>query len=173
MFKTQIIFISSSKGPEYLKKNNVIEEKDILPRGWKVSFRIIPTDIVQDWSNILHATIGGNTERDGDCTPAIWFKGNSLKPFICSSINGNKYSCSTFPDLPLYKLTTIQVQQIQSTSDQLYYFEIYIDKNRVHRLINKNPKIFSEIKYYASDSFSQPAQAKFGNFRLTTYKHTV
>ena len=164
-------FFFFSKGPDYLQKKNFLEEKDILPRGWKVSFKIIPTDIVKDWSSILHATQGGDFENDGDCTPAVWFKPNSLKPFICSSVNGDKYYCYTFPDLPFYKVATIRIQQIQSTSNHRYYYEIYINKNKVQRQINKEPHSFKNVKYYASDPFYEPAKAKFDDFELTTFKH--
>lgn len=136
-----------------------------------MSFKIIPSDTVEDWSSILHATIGENVERDGDCTPAIWFTPNSLKPFICSSVNGNKYYCYTMAELTLNIETTVQVQQIQSLENYLYYYSILINGNLIKHEINKKPQIFKDVKYYAGDPWYKPAQATIKDFHLTTYEH--
>ena len=150
----------------------MIKTIDILPRGWKVSFTIIPKDIVKNWSSILHATQGGDTEHDGDSTPSIRFNPDSLTPFICSSVNGNKYYCYTMAALSLNEETTIQVQQIQSPENFLYYYSIYINGKLIKHEINTKPQIFKNVKYYAGDPWYEPANATIKNFQLTTYKHT-
>ena len=166
------MFILEKENELELTKSNIIETKEILPRGWRVSFKITPRGYVKEWSSVLHATIGGDTKVDGDCTPAIWFRPNSLKPLICSSVNGNRYYCYTLAAIPLNKETTIRVQQVQSPENHLYYYEIFINDKRIHNDLNKNPRVFHNVKYYASDPWYPPAFATIKDFKLETYEHT-
>ena len=159
--------ISESK---HLLKSHLIATKDVLPRGWKVSFKLNPFGIEKDWSSVLHATIGKNHGRYGDRTPGIWFSPGTTKLTICSAVNGNVNYCYSSV-LSKNKETTIVVQQVQSQKNHQYYFQVYINGKKAHEILNKSPQIFKNVKYYAGDPWYNPAKAVLTDFKLVTYKH--
>ena len=149
----------------------MIAKQKTLLRGWKLSFTIKPFGTVNGWSNILHATIGKDNDKYGDNTPTIWFHSKSTKLQICSAVNGFKsYTVHTLA-IPLYKNSLIQIHQVQSETNHLYYYQIFINGKKVHDVLNKDPRVFKNVKYYASDPWYKPAHAIISNFTLATFKH--
>ena len=144
----------------------------VLPRGWKVSFEIKPLGIIKRWSNIIHATIGGNFGKHGDRIPGIWFQRSSTKFIVCSALNENSNYCRRINSpLPLNQYSKVIVQQVQSLPDYQYYYQVYINGKKVLNVVNKNPKVFNNVKYYASDPWYTPGNALIRKFSLVTYKH--
>ena len=140
-------------------------------RGWTVSLQINPFNTVNGWPNVLHATIGKDRGRFGDRTPAIWFHPSTTKMHICSAVNGNKNYCYNSAALPLHKYSTIVIQQIQLGHNHQYYYQIFINGKRVLNILNHHPKVFKNVKYYASDPWYNPAKATIRHFRLSMYNH--
>ena len=167
------IFFYQLKGPIQLTRSNVIATKNVLPRGWNISFNIVPFSNVKWMGNILHATVGGDVGRFGDRVPGVWFIGGTTILNICSAINESANACyARFNHLPTNKRSTSVIQQIQSATNHLYYFEIYINGVIVYRVMNELPKVFNNVTYYASDPWYAPANAFLSGFKLVTYKHT-
>ena len=134
-----------------------------------LSFLITPFEISEEWPNIVHATIGRNGAAYGDRTPAVWFYAKSTKLYICSAVNGNRNYCYTSSPLPLHKQSNIQIQQLQLGHQ--YYFQIIINGHIVLNVLNKQPRVFKNVKYYASSPWYAPAKATIRRFRLFMFKH--
>ena len=151
----------------------MVTERSKLKRGWKVSFKIRPTEVVSGWSNIMHATTGGNIAQYGDRTPGIWFHSQTTKLHICSAVNGNKNYCFNSEPLPLNKESFIAVLQIQTNENSPQYtYEIFINGVKVLSVFNDKPEKFENVKYYASDPWYQSAKATITDFKVNVYKHT-
>ena len=154
-----------------MKKSKLIAEKETLLRGWKLSFTLNPFGTVKGWSNILHGTIGKDHGRNGDRTPGIWFRSQTTKLYICSSVNGDNNYCYNSAPIPLHENTSIQIQQVQLESNHQYHYQIFINKKRMLNTLNKVPMAFKNVKYYASDPWYNPAHATISNFNLTMMKY--
>lgn len=154
-----------------MKKSRLIAKLKTLPRGWKVSFTINPFGTLAGLSNILHATIGKNNEKYGDMTPAVWFHSKSTKLHIVSAVNGFKGYTFNSRQIPLHKNSSIQIHQVQSKTNHQYYYQIFINGKKVHDVLNKDPRVFKDVKYYASDPWYNPAHATISNFKLAIFKH--
>ena len=137
-----------------------------LSRGWRVFTKITPLGIQKGWSNIMHATIGGDNKNYGDRIFFFFFFGVYRFLHICSAVNGNKNNCYDSSPLPLKKEATVVVQQIQSSKDFKYYFQIFINRKRVYSIQNKDIKVFQNVEYFLSDPWYMPANAKLGDFRI-------
>ena len=137
-----------------------------LSRGWSVYIKITPYGIRKGWSNIMHATIGGNNRNYGDRIPGIWFRPGSTRLHICSAVNGNKNKCYESSPLPLRKEATVVVRQIQSWKDFKYYYQIFINRKRVYSIQNKDTTVFKNVEYFLSDPWYVPANAKLGDFKI-------
>ena len=72
-----------------VKKGTLIEEKDVLERGWKIYFEIKPTDTYIDFTNIFHATTGKDSGERGARTPAVYFQRGSTKLLVITSLSEN------------------------------------------------------------------------------------
>ena len=151
----------------------MIARKDILPRGWGVIIQVKPFGKVSGWSNILHATVGGNIKNYGDRIPGIWFHSKSTKLHICSAVNRNLNYCYNAPQqLHPYRFTTIVIQQVQKKNyGNNYFYQIIIDGKKVVDVINNNPRIFKNVKYFVSDPWYNAAKVEVRNFRIVTLKH--
>ena len=145
-----------------------------LTRGWNVSLEVTPFGTINGWSNIMHATTGGNIAQYGDRTPGIWFHSQTTKLHICSAVNGNKNYCFNSEPLPLNRASTIIVQQIQAVENNPQYtYEIIINNVKVFSVFNDKPAKFENIKYYASDPWYKAAKvATLKKFNIEKYKHT-
>ena len=54
------------------------------------------------------------------------------------------------------------------TTSRAYW--VYINGKRVVNMLNvEYPKVFNDVKYYASDPWYFPAKATIRNLKLTTY----
>ena len=169
--KQQLIFDFYRSGLENLKKSKLIKKQETLLRGWKVSFKIHPFGTVNKYSSILHATIGKDHGQAGDRIPAIWFQPRSTKLYICSAVNGNKDYCYSKSSIPLHRTSFIIVQQVQSKKNYQYYYQIIINGKRILNILNKNPQVFKNVKYYAGDPWWNPAYATINHFNLAVFKH--
>ena len=71
----------------------------------------------------------------------------------------------------MHKYSTVIVQQLQAGHNHQYYFQIYINNKRVRYIINEKPRVFKNVKYYASDPWHAAAKATIKHFHLAMYKH--
>ena len=158
--------------PLTIRRNKLIGEESTLPRGWKISFEIYPVATVIGWSNVMHATIGGDFGKHGDRTPGIWFDSRSTKLMVATTINDNPNAIhATNTKLSLNKYSTIVVQQTQNQQNPKYYdFQVFVNGKREINVINKKPQVFHDVKYYASDPWYEPAKANVKNYKLEKFE---
>ena len=150
----------------------MILTKEILPRGWKLSFEINPFGTVNDQSNILHGSVGDDGEGDDVRIPAGFFQPGKTKLRVCSSINGIPNHCfEDDKDLPLHKQSVIVVEQRQSKENHQYYIKIFVNGEQIENFLNEQPKVYTNVKYFASSPWEAPAKAAFHDFELKTYEH--
>ena len=156
----------------------MVATKHVLQRGWRVTLQVRPFGTVYGWSNILHATIGGNIGKYGDRTPGIWFHSGTTKLHICSAVSGHANYCYNSHALPIHRSSTIVIQQVQRrrtygsrSYGYRYHFEIFINGVRKISVVNSKPAIFHNVKYYASDPWHNAALAVVSHFKLETYGH--
>ena len=154
-------------------RKRLVRTVAVLPRGWSLSFQVKPFGKVSGWSNILHATIGGNIRNYGDRTPGIWFHSKSTKLHICSAVNGNINYCYNSPfSLHLFKYTTITIRQVQKSNyGNHYFYQIIVNGKKVVDVLNRVTKVFKNVKYYASDPWHHASKASIQNLKLITFKH--
>ena len=159
-------------GPRIPRKNHYFTTIRTLPRGWRVWVEIMPLGTQKGWSNILHATIGGNLRRYGDRTPGIWFRPGSTKLHICSPVNGNKNFCfDTRRSLPLNKYTKVAVMQTQVGNSSNYMYRVFINNKLVYKVLNKKAGVFRNVKYFVGDPWHAAANAKIKDLAVTLYQH--
>ena len=156
--------------PKQLKRNKLVRKVKVLKRGWSLSFAIKPTGVVKGWSNIMHATLGKNSKRYGDRTPGVWFISGTTKLHICSAVSGNRNRCYNSAPLPKKKFSRILIRQIQKRNFK-YYYQIFINGKKKFDVLNTKPKVFKNVKYYASDPWYKAAKAQLRNMKLRMFRH--
>ena len=170
-FNYQVLnFVLVRQHPNQLKRNNLLTTVKVLQRGWSVSFEIKPTGIVSRWANIIHATLGRDNKRYGDRNPAVWFRPNTRRLHICSAVSGNKNRCYNSASLPKNKFTRVLIRQIQKR-DFKYHYQIFINGRKRLDVINRRPRIFKNVKYYATDPWYTAANAQLRSFKLKMFPH--
>ncbi|XP_066913880.1 uncharacterized protein [Clytia hemisphaerica] len=145
--------------------------KKTLQKTWFMRFQIMPTGIVsRKYASIVHVTTNHNIKHYGSRVPGIWFRPNSNSLHICSAVNGNKNFCYNSKPLAQGKYTTVLVRQVKQVKGNKYLYQIYINGRRVMNKINKDPRVFKNVKLYRSDPWYPATKACvksfiFGNIR--------
>merc|ERR1711964_165844 len=95
-----------------LTRGNLDNTLNYFGKEYRVSVDVLIRSIkTATWQSILHLTTGGDQEKYGRRTPAIWVNANG-KLHICSAINGiSNYIWDTKSALPLNDCATIVVEQ--------------------------------------------------------------
>ena len=136
-----------------------------------MSVDIKPHATKKGYTNIIHATLGGDNGKYGEETPLINFAKESTGLHICSAINGDSNTCFNTEELPIYKFTTVVVQQTQKGETEHYLFQILINGKIAHQRLNTQPESFGDVWYFASDQYRDPAEATIKNLKLTNFEH--
>ncbi|XP_065652272.1 uncharacterized protein LOC105847086 isoform X2 [Hydra vulgaris] len=120
-----------------------------LEKTFSVSFKLYIISLSQYLENVIHLTIGSNSEEYGDRCPAVWILSGQLR--VCSAVNLEKDHCFTTYQLPLHVWSTIKISQIQQNG--LYEYKIRINETVVYSTVNTNPQSFSNVYVYSADSW--------------------
>ena len=152
-------------------KDKVIEEVDSLPPKWKFSFKIKPFKVEAGWTNVMHATIGKNYGRHGDRTPGIWFIPDTTKFQVATCIDDKSnaiYKTSTA--IPLNQYSTVVVQQTPNAKNKAFYdFQVIVNGKIEVSVVNKKPRTFKKVKYYASDPWYEAPHAAMKDFKIEKF----
>ena len=106
------------------------------------------------WASSLHLTIGGDAGKHGDRTPAIFFRHKSMYVAVSKDTYYNHLYNTVDNDRPLLnEWTTIIVYQEQ-TNDGRYMIKLVVGCREIISFENKKPRIFSDVKVYASNPFT-------------------
>jgi len=142
-----------------LIKNRIFSSLPRVGKQWYLSFDVKPTGTVGSLSNIVHATIGKDSERFGDRIPGVWFRPGKTELSICSAVNEKKNSCWTSKALPLNKFTNVRVRQVWNPKLSVYELIVELDDKVVHKVVNHGAEIFENVLFYASNPWHTPAKA--------------
>lgn len=127
---------------------------------------------MQGWSNILHATIGGNIKVYGDRIPSLWFYPGTTKLLISSAVSGKKNFCKSTDPLPMNNFSTIVIQQVQKAQyGNLYFYQIIINDKMIVDVLNNLPKVFYNVTYYLSDPWHLAARAFVRRLGVVNLEH--
>ena len=112
-FLTHICMLPGSwSGPHDIKQNNQLTLLETLGKEYKISFEVFVVHFKEDpWQSVIHFTLGGNMDKYGDRTPAVWIK-NDKKVTIASAISGDKNAFDDICCLEAQKWTKIEISQL-------------------------------------------------------------
>ena len=105
-------------------------------------------------------TIGSNSGKYGDRTPAIFFH-PTRGMHVTSAINGNKnWVKNVAPPPPIGEWTTLSVSQ--KSSGGKYFYSFAVGGQKIFSVENTQPREFSNVKVYASDPWytAQPGDIR-------------
>ncbi|XP_065681608.1 uncharacterized protein LOC100199805 isoform X2 [Hydra vulgaris] len=157
--------------PEYLVDNIVTplvkgKVAALIPKldkEYLIVFDIIPGQYLLGLHSVIHFTIGGNMERYGDRSPAIWFSddGKGLL-LIASAISSNLNRFFYTSSIHNYSWSNIDISQNLQHDD--YVYTIRINGEVVYSVINYQPEFFNNIKVYASNPWDKVQDGSINNF---------
>ena len=135
-------------------KGTKIESDLNIDVQYEVSFKVFPSEFKNGWHSLIHFTKGGNGENPGDRIPGVWFHesdGDAIERTlnICSYVNGNKNYCFNSQRVPVRKWTSVTIRQILHYGKYLY--EVIVNEQLVHSIINSTPLAFHHVSLYVSD----------------------
>ena len=142
-----------------LVKNRIFSQLPRVGKQWYLSFDVKPTGTIRSSSNIVHATIGKDSERFGDRIPAVWFRPGRTELSICSAVNDQKNYCWTSRALPLNKFTNVRIRQVWNPTLHVYEFIVELNDVVVHKVVNNGAESFDNVLLYASNPWNVPAKA--------------
>ena len=148
-------------------KKNKLHRKIHVTKAWRVVFKVKPLGKRNGWGNIIHSSaFGKSNKKYGDRIPGVWFKPNTTRLHICSAVNKKKNHCFTSKkNLPMNKFTRVVIQQV-AMKDGRFKYQITINKIVVHKVINKGPRSYKNVKMYASSPWAKPARAVLKNLKF-------
>ena len=115
------------------------------------------------WANIVHATIGGNSQNYGDRIPGVWFPPKTRKLHICTALGTKRNYCHDYGSLPRNQYTNVQIRQTWNTKSKVYQYIITINGKVRRRVTNTRAQVFKNVKLWASDPWHKAADATVRN----------
>ena len=154
------------EGEHTLSKGFLLETIPKLPKGWKVSFEVKPTDYkYKSYASVLHLTIGGKSGKIGDRTPAIWFH-KTRGVLISTAMDGKAtYSKQYRKHLPpTGKWTKFEVSQ--SLLEGHYIFSLDIGGSNVFSKPNSKPVELENVKVYSGSPWYEEQKGSIRNLKI-------
>ena len=153
-------FIATTAYTGSLKRNNTIRFTSYLSKTWKLSFRLKPLGVSPNswYTNILQIISKKNL-----AIVELWFYHQSTKTGIC--FNASVWKCYfSQTSLPLFKFSTFTVQQIQIGKQ--YRVQYFINGKKEYDAINRQPRAFRDVTFYASGPRWYEANATISDFKI-------
>ncbi|XP_065675996.1 uncharacterized protein LOC136092185 [Hydra vulgaris] len=131
-----------------IEQNNLIAVLELLPNEFEISFEVYFTSFLDQWSNIIHFTIGGDMDTYGDRIFSFFIL-NTLTQFS-ASINGETdYIMRFFPLFNLMEWNKVSISQFLENG--VYNFVIKKDGAAIITLQNNYVQPFEHVRVYASN----------------------
>ena len=146
---------SQPSGELKLTRDTLLATIPNLGLQWEVSFDFKPSSYdYNDWTTILHLTVGGDWKNLGDRTPAIMYNPHyGLTVGTAIGHNPNFWNDNTKPSPPVGQWSKIVVSQ--RSSDFSTTLSLEIDGVPSFAPVdNPAPQEFSSVKVYASDNWT-------------------
>ena len=155
-----------------LTKNNLIGTLSKLNKEYSVSFDVKPTTYGNHHRNILHVTLGGDSDRYGDRTPGVWFSpsnpsGTTSSLLIISPINGAHNEFNTKASFPTNKWIGVKIDQTKVGAE--YFYAIHIDGVQVYKVMNTDARDYSDLKVYAGDNWFTVQAGSIRNLDIVNF----
>jgi len=154
-----------------ITKGNLMTTLSKLGKDYDLSFEVKPTKFLPNqWTSVLHFTIGGKYGKYGDRAPGIWFRKSPQTSthslHICSPINGNVNYCRDSEQFPPNQWIKVKISQTMISAG-VYEYVIKINDNILHQTTNSKPESFDNVKVYASNPWNIPQPAYIRNWEVT------
>ena len=134
-------------------------------KDYVISFDVKLTDTVPGWTNILRVfNVEQNSGKIGTRIPAVFVHSRTTKLHICNAINGNGNNCFNSKPLPKNQYTTVVIQQTLKYNDR-YRYSIEIGGEEVYTVTSINPRVYQNVKLFASDNYYNPAKGSIKNIK--------
>ena len=146
------------KAANILRKGRILTTIPYLSKEYAIEFQVYPTVFHRGWHNVLHFTTGRNGVAYGSRIPAMFFNNNRF--WICSDISGNRNCCYASPTVKVKKWIKVRVSQ--SKEGKYYYYKVEINGKQVKKVRNSKPRVFKNVKVFASDKWYAPQQGYLG-----------
>jgi len=157
-------------GARTLRRNKLITSNFKSSSEYDLTFSIRPIRKVSGWSNILHATKGGNYGRATDRNPAIWFFSNSYRLHIRQGRKGHRNDgCDPGQHLKHNRWTNVKVS-LRKTRMRVFFNGRNVCNGPAYKDAIA-PQ--SRMKFYAADPWYRAAGAQLRNVRYTPYRRHV
>ncbi|XP_065674832.1 uncharacterized protein LOC136091330 isoform X2 [Hydra vulgaris] len=128
-----------------IEKNNLIAVFETLPNEYEISFELYLTSFINQWTNVLHFTIGDDSSKYGDRVFSFYIFNNFAE--ICSSINGNFY-------VKMFSLNLMEWSKFfisHSLLSGIYTYVVKMDDAVIITLQNTNAQPFEYVRLYTSN----------------------
>ena len=128
-------------GPYAISKNNQLFLLDFLEKEYKIYFEVFISQVKTDlYQSLIHFTLGGNINKYGDRTPAVWITNNKAV-HITSAISGNKNSGDNICCVKEGKWIKMEISQtLKEGKVQSILISIF--------WLARTPNIIYNFKYY-------------------------
>ncbi|XP_065677642.1 uncharacterized protein LOC105843460 isoform X3 [Hydra vulgaris] len=148
---------------QVIQKSNLITTLSYLDKTFSISFMLKPMSNRGLMCNIIHLTINSNGNYYGDRIPGVWFDPNS-RLYISFAVNGDiDYAFITQP-LSLNAWSSLLISQTEL--DGIYTYTVYLNDQIIRNDINYQPRIFKDVKVYASDPWSDVFDGYIKNLKI-------
>merc|ERR1719305_2168022 len=144
-----------------VKRNTEIATIPSLGPTFRVSFDLKINSHVagnrHGWSNVISFKSNGGTSNNrkiGDRIPAIFMNRKRFMHFT-NAVNGNSNYRFNLPSINVNKWYSITIQQTRSNNK--IYYSVSVDGKEIHRVENKDPRTFKDVKVFAGDNFHPAA----------------
>ena len=136
-----------------MKKDQLVAILTSLPKEYELSFELMPTSFLNNWTSVIHLTVDGDNRKYGNRTPGVWFQPDNYLYFN-SALNG-LISISAVK-VQLTEWTKVKISQL--LIDKKYISSIKIAETEIFTTQNTFPKDFKSVKVYLSDPwyYAQP-----------------
>ena len=125
------------------------------------------------YQNVLHLTKGGDSQENGDRTPAVWIH-PERGVFFSSAVNGKSdYGFFCRQHLPKAGIwTRYEVSQVMEEEEE-YIYAISVNGEEVHRTVNERPEVFTNVGVFASNPWdaNPPSPASLRNLKIESQWH--
>ena len=149
-----------------LRRNTITKHFPTYFSEFDVKFQIRPYGKIRQWASILHVTRGRNHGRHGDRVPAVWFRPNTNRLHICTTLNNHPNYCYNSAPLPTNRYTSVHIRQ--KFIGNRHFYTIKINNRVVRNVVNLRPRTFRNVRVYQANPWSPAARAYIRNVKVTT-----
>ena len=139
-----------------LVKGKLLTTIPALGKQWRVSFEVFPESFNhKGLASVLHMMTGEKGNRFGKHIPAVWIH-RSKAIFVSTSLGKKSTFTRRFRSnvLALENWTRIEVSQSRQGENHIY--AVKIGGKQVFSTKNTRPRVFYDVKVYASSPSSSP-----------------